>query len=755
MICLIVGAAFMLLRVTVLSQAAALSTEMLTTKPLSPYLLKSEIIHPARMIADLNRQSVAFDNQGHPHIVYGKDGLYHAWYDGSQWQGETLDTNNGWEDTHAAIAIQGSNIHVAYQKNARLYYAHWNGALWQTENLEVDRYGTYPSIAVEPHSPYTVHIAYGSADGAVPPQFIVRHVWHDGMGWQGETVDDTASARDIMLKIAPTTPFTLNVAYVDDYDSNYPLLKYAWHDAQGWYSETAVSDCCRNYVHIAFALSPAAPHTPYVGYTNPPDGSPHLLQRTPTGWQSIPGPTPFGSVYDLHGMEFEPTAPYTLHVVYDTSVITFGGVTEAFIRHSWGNGSEWQSETIGPSQSNDGVLALEPAAPYTPNLVHVGNFDLLYAHRSTSTWSDTIVDWRGPAGAFNSLAIAPTAPFTPHVAYVYHGDLYHALRSGENWISETVDAVGLLESVGKYGRHVALALAHGVPFTPSVAYYDAGADQLKYAFLGESGWQTQTVAAGGWYPALALEPTAPFTPHISYIDRGSSLVAHAWLNGNSWLTETVDAGAQAGGNSTAIAIAVGEPYTLQLAYFDQEHDTVNYARRTATEWVTQTVDHSPFTDGAAKIALAVEPIAPYASHLGYIWALRPYAIAYNRPPLHALLTAAGWQTETVALPRSAVAAGSDIAFAIEPQAPYRLYLEVVNDNNQALAYKQNNQWQVQQWSVEAYFNAPAYSSLALAPMSPTVPYVTYVSPIAGDLIIWSGAEPSFFAYVPLISRSTP
>jgi len=121
--------------------------------------------------------------------------------------------------------------------------------------------------------------------------------------------------------------------------------------------------------------------------------------------------------------------------------------------------------------------------------------------------------------------------------------------------------------------------------------------------------------------------------------------------------------------------------------------------------------------------------------------------------LHAQLTNTGWQTETVEKSTD-VTSARDLFLAIEPQAPYRLYMEFINANDQYLAYKQNGHWQVQQWT-NVTFDGEQYSSLALAPLSPTVPYITYVSPVAGDLIIWSGTEPSYFAYLPLIFRSGP
>jgi hypothetical protein len=46
-----------------------------------------------RYFSSMTRRSLRLDDDGHPHIAYGGDGLYYAWYDGAEWQHETVDSS--------------------------------------------------------------------------------------------------------------------------------------------------------------------------------------------------------------------------------------------------------------------------------------------------------------------------------------------------------------------------------------------------------------------------------------------------------------------------------------------------------------------------------------------------------------------------------------------------------------------------------------------------------------------------------------
>jgi hypothetical protein len=73
-----------------------------------------------------------------------------------------------------------------------------------------------------------------------------------------------------------------------------------------------------------------------------------------------------------------------------------------------------------------------------------------------------------------------------------------------------------VDSSGNVGQHTSLAI--DVEDHPRVSYYDATAGALKYAYLGASGWMSETVP--GEYDSLALDSTG--RPSVSYYEGTST-----------------------------------------------------------------------------------------------------------------------------------------------------------------------------------------------------------------------------------------
>ena len=46
-----------------------------------------------KQFSALTTRSIAVDTNGNPHIAYGQDHLYHAYYDGSTWYNEVVDSS--------------------------------------------------------------------------------------------------------------------------------------------------------------------------------------------------------------------------------------------------------------------------------------------------------------------------------------------------------------------------------------------------------------------------------------------------------------------------------------------------------------------------------------------------------------------------------------------------------------------------------------------------------------------------------------
>ncbi len=695
------------------------------------YLFDSETVHLSSVFKDLGMSSIAFDRHGYPHIVYGKDALYHAWYDNGHWQVETVDINSGWQETYAAIAIREEEIHVSYSKDGRLHYAHWDGTRWETETLESRLYTEHSAIALEPQSPYTVHIVYGTLYyNGFRPVYTMWHAWHDGSGWSSEVMKSGDWGYHIVFRLSPTEPFTPHVAYVDRADPIYPSLKYGWRDAQGWHIES-VSEVSPLSDRIDMELVPVAPYTPCIAYI-----AGHVLRlsvRDGTEWDHFDRP---GSEIALGvwGLEIEPLSPFTRHIVYNSS-----DMVDGLIKHLWGLGElvNWESETFSSDGKSGGVMSLLPTSPYTPVLIYVWDSDLYSAQLVSPTWVYTTIDHNGVAGAFNEIVVEPVTPFTPHIAYVYRETLYHTSRSAMAWESQIIDAVESL-----HGQHVALALMPTAPFTPCVSYSDADS-VLKYGCWDGSKWQTQTVVLEGWYPSLAFVPTSPFTPHISYVEPGDLHLAHAWWDGQRWLTETVNE-EQVGGLVTSLGIAPVAPYTLHIGYYNQEHSTISHAWSGGGSWLTQTVDYLPHYCEDTMLSLALEPVSPFTVHIGYMFD--------DVQARYARLDHSGIHTETIGGEFNLMDEPVDLDLVLNPLASYEPYVLYSIGQDGYLAHKQGNHWIVQNLRWGGYWDTPPHSSLALLPAAPVTPLISYRAFLQGDLVLLSGRPTDIFVYMPVVFR---
>ncbi len=76
-------------------------------------------------------RAIAVDSNNHPHIVYGGECLYYAYYDGVIWRYETVDSS--WVGNFASIAIGTSDhVHISYHdENKSLKYVTNESGSWE------------------------------------------------------------------------------------------------------------------------------------------------------------------------------------------------------------------------------------------------------------------------------------------------------------------------------------------------------------------------------------------------------------------------------------------------------------------------------------------------------------------------------------------------------------------------------------------------------------------------------------------------
>jgi hypothetical protein len=152
----------------------------------------------------LTDRSLRLDAEGHPHIAYGQDHLYYAWYDGVDWYYETVDRASR-VGTSASLALDlAGRPHISYYDflNEDLKYACWTGSMWEIQTVDSEGdVGDYSSLALDAEG--RPHISYDSGW----PEYDLKYARWTGTVWLVWTVDSEAeSGRDISLALDRAGP---------------------------------------------------------------------------------------------------------------------------------------------------------------------------------------------------------------------------------------------------------------------------------------------------------------------------------------------------------------------------------------------------------------------------------------------------------------------------------------------------------------------------------------------------------------------
>jgi len=570
-----------------------------------------ERVDAPKLIAEMTDRCLRLDAQGRPHLAYGGDHLYYAWYDGTQWNAETVDDSWG-VGRHASLALDGAgNPHIAYYDyiNEDLKYAYWTGSEWDVQTVDTNGWsvGQYPSLAVDgaenPHISYygdgDVRYAYldggewhmdtvgafggvgsrtslavdeaGEVHIAFPDytdDYTVRYAWKDAAGWHIETVGGGGSPSLAVDQVGQV--------YLSYYDSTNNRLRYGWRDGNGWHLENVYQDWVTLNT-ISLAIDGTA--HPHIGYYSYMDDCLRYAHWTGTQWD----------VQVVASSVYMPAVSIDVDEAGFPQIGYYDWADGNLLRAEW-TGDAWGIETVdsGGEVGHYSSLVLDAAGH--PNMSYTSYTGLKYARWTGSEWAIESVDSLTHAGQHSSIALDSTG--NPHISYYVNGicDLRYAWKDATGWHIETVDSAGY---VGGY-----TSLAMDELGYPHISYTDATNWDLKHAWKDAAGWHIETVdSAGevGTYTSLALDQVG--RPHISYCDLTNSDLKYAWKDVAGWHIETVDSSGSVGSHTSLELDSMGYPHISYSGDSD-----LKYAHWTARAWAIETVD----TDVATCTSLALD-----------------------------------------------------------------------------------------------------------------------------------------------------
>jgi hypothetical protein len=660
-----------------------------------------------------NRQSsrrLQFDSQNRPHIVYGGDYLFYAWFDGTIWHQEIVDATPG-VGAYASLALDNNDRpHISYydETNKDLKYAHWDGSRWLIQIVDsVDRVGLHNSLALDSNG--WPHISYHDNTNR-----DLKYARWNGQNWLTQVVDTAGSWYTSLALDSHDWPhISYHAGLISD-------LKYAYWDGSSWIVQTVASE---GFVGQYTSLALDSQDQPHISYSGQ-DGLAYAHWNG--GWltQTVDNSSAGFSSLALDSNN-QP------HISYESLLS---------IKYAYWNGSSWLSQQVEHGDDSPSSPSLALNSNNQPGILYfdADNKALQYTHWNGSSWLSQAVAHSRVAGSYPSLALDSLNQ--PHISYQTNGDLNYTSLAGSSWISQTVARMVGDFSIGLLGSDSDLALDN--QNWPHISYIDRaegdnvpyGHGDLKYAYWNGSSWVTQTVetlTGVGSHTSLALDSNSQ--PHITYYDNVFSDYTFNYVtwNGSSWVIEVIVSGSPDYILFETNSLALDSNDQPHIIYTEPISGQLSYASWNGSTWLMQPLDEY---GRAASLALDNND-QPHISYLS------------DLVLMYAQWDGLNWLIQTV--DEEAVGTYTSLALDSNNQPHISYIYQPPGDSNTLLKYAQKNSgnWFVQVVDSEEW-HLGSFVSLAMS--SNDQPHIAYFADGNKDLKYAFLAENSL--YLPAFTR---
>lgn len=546
-----------------------------------------------------------------PHMAFGGDYLYHAYFDGLQWKIETVDKTPN-VGAYASLAIDNNGKqHISYydSTNGELRYATNSLGTWMTIALDVGGVGTFNAIAVDSNN--RVHISYSDMTNRA-----LKYATNISGAWEIFTLD-TGLATNGYTSLAIDSADKIHIAY-----SGATALKYATNTLGTWDMQT-VDSVAAGFPSLALDTSGKAHISYNVGTIK---GVKHATNKDGT-WANEVVAIHASDRWFGFGTSIDLDSSGVAHITWYQSMLT-NGVFHATneVAGTWNvaqvaNGAGW---FVGDFSS----VAIDSQGKVHITHYNTNTYNYYYTNNTSGNWSTLLVNVAGYIGEYTSIAVDSNS--RAHIAcFEREGANLKLVTNQAGWASQTIDATGstpigiAIDSNGndhisyynnytpRYatnasgswvsqpvdptdvsGRDSSITIDTGNHAHIAFRGSDSVNWSLKYATNATGSWvmeiaDLQPGLTLGEYTSIAIDSTN--APHISYHDTTNGDLKYATKpSGGSWAVSVVDS---AGVVGMYTSVAVDSVSTVHVSYYDSTNGDLKYASKTsAGSWVLSTLD---------------------------------------------------------------------------------------------------------------------------------------------------------------------
>lgn len=517
------------------------------SRPPIPFpLWRNEIVAPGVSFAELGAPGVGLDPDGNPHVVYGRNRLFHSWFDGTIWQRETVNSAHG-STCGPVLAIDDLGTITAvvcplyYSDRGGLIeiYTLPRGGLWQVTELWLPGLQSvgHLTLALDKHG--QAHIVVATAFYDQKPHLIYAHSYAHpthttSMDWSIELIEVELSAGGPISLALDSQDRPVVLYSGSDAEDFRDILWLTRFDENGWqHHQITTGD-----IIVGKSLALDAQDKVQAVFSDHGDGQFTYVRETEEEWEVLPvgdnGVEP-SLALDESGRP---------HIVYYSHPV--GQIYAVLGNKGWQQTIVQEGEYAGYSNT---LLLDKAGAAHILSLKVVHT--LYYATNSGGQWMIEQVAGQEPVGARNALAL--DSADRPHLLFYEPSakELRWAVRDGTDWQTSFVATV---EPAG-----LELALAIGADDAAYIAYVNEASNQLVVGTQQAGEWSLEPIAAGGRNLALAIG--SDNRPQLILIQNQQLIY---WRKeGEAWLSEPV-------------GVAGGPYWNAKLALDSQDRPHIAY-----------------------------------------------------------------------------------------------------------------------------------------------------------------------------------